>query len=392
MASGAVGERIAAYRRRRGLSQAALAGLVGRSESWLSQVERGVRSVDRLSVLLDLARVLHVDVESLSGRPWQYAPNGGAFGTGLAELRTCMTRYDHMLGDSTPAALTLAQLQAQVVGVHRNYQAAHYEQVISGLPELLGQAERLRLELAQTPDQREGHLVYVSAYAAAAKLVTKLGSADLAILAADRAAAAAYTAESDVASGMAAYQVACAVLRAEQPQDAEHLAVGMAEKLERTARSDSPIVVSLCGALWLIAAVIAARQTEKWTAWERIERAQRLATCWVRTATTRGRHSGQPTWRYIGSRSRPSSAIRPKRCALPPPSTPSDFRRVWQAGGPKCSWTWLGPRLNGSAMLKRPCICWMPSGWRQRSSGTTSSPRNSCGRCSREERRRRHGH
>jgi transcriptional regulator with XRE-family HTH domain len=50
--SGAVGERIAAYRRRRGLSQAALAGLVGRSESWLSQVERGVRSVDRLSVLV----------------------------------------------------------------------------------------------------------------------------------------------------------------------------------------------------------------------------------------------------------------------------------------------------------------------------------------------------
>jgi len=59
-----IGERIAAYRRRRGLSQAALAGLVGRSESWPSQVERGVRSVDRLAVLLDMARVLHVEVEA----------------------------------------------------------------------------------------------------------------------------------------------------------------------------------------------------------------------------------------------------------------------------------------------------------------------------------------
>ena len=48
------GQRIATHRRRRGLSQAALPGLVGRSESWLSQVERGVRSVDRLSVLLDM--------------------------------------------------------------------------------------------------------------------------------------------------------------------------------------------------------------------------------------------------------------------------------------------------------------------------------------------------
>jgi transcriptional regulator with XRE-family HTH domain len=70
------------YRRRRGLSQAALAGLIGRSESWLSQVERGIRSVDRLSVLLDMAKILHVDVESLIGRPWQLAPNGGAVAHG----------------------------------------------------------------------------------------------------------------------------------------------------------------------------------------------------------------------------------------------------------------------------------------------------------------------
>src|SRR5438067_1440443 len=75
VATGAIGERVAAYRRRRGLSQAALAGLVGRSESWLSQVERGVRSVDSLPVILDLARILRVEPEKLIGRPWQLAPN-----------------------------------------------------------------------------------------------------------------------------------------------------------------------------------------------------------------------------------------------------------------------------------------------------------------------------
>lgn len=37
-----IGERIAAYRKRRGMSQDALAGLVGMSRSWLSQVERGM--------------------------------------------------------------------------------------------------------------------------------------------------------------------------------------------------------------------------------------------------------------------------------------------------------------------------------------------------------------
>ncbi len=52
------GQRIARARRRRGLSQAVLAGLVGRSESWLSQVERGKRGVDSHSVLARLAEVL----------------------------------------------------------------------------------------------------------------------------------------------------------------------------------------------------------------------------------------------------------------------------------------------------------------------------------------------
>jgi transcriptional regulator with XRE-family HTH domain len=52
-----IGERIKLYRRRRGLSQPKLAQLIGRSESWLSQVERGVRSVDRLSTIIELSRV-----------------------------------------------------------------------------------------------------------------------------------------------------------------------------------------------------------------------------------------------------------------------------------------------------------------------------------------------
>jgi transcriptional regulator with XRE-family HTH domain len=59
------GQRIARARRRRGLSQATLAGLVGRSESWLSQVERGLCQVDSHSVLMSLAEVLRVDVAEL---------------------------------------------------------------------------------------------------------------------------------------------------------------------------------------------------------------------------------------------------------------------------------------------------------------------------------------
>jgi transcriptional regulator with XRE-family HTH domain len=92
MTSGSIGERVAAYRHRRGISQVALAGLVGRSESWLSQVERGIRSVDSMSVLLDLARVLKVEPTQLIGRPWDLAPNGDPAADVLSDVRSFLTR------------------------------------------------------------------------------------------------------------------------------------------------------------------------------------------------------------------------------------------------------------------------------------------------------------
>jgi transcriptional regulator with XRE-family HTH domain len=63
-----VGDRIAYHRKRLGLSQVEFAGLVGRSESWVSQVERGVRPVDRMSVLQKVSDVLNVPVSELRGQ------------------------------------------------------------------------------------------------------------------------------------------------------------------------------------------------------------------------------------------------------------------------------------------------------------------------------------
>jgi transcriptional regulator with XRE-family HTH domain len=56
------GATVARLRRRRGMSQVVCANLVGRSEDWLSKVEHDRIPVDRLSVLRELARVLHVDL------------------------------------------------------------------------------------------------------------------------------------------------------------------------------------------------------------------------------------------------------------------------------------------------------------------------------------------
>ena len=276
MTGGAIGERVGAYRRRRGLSQAALAALVGRSESWLSQVERGVRSVDSLSVILDLSRILRVEPEKLIGRPWRLAPNGDALGDVLDGVRGYLTRYDDLLDEDPAPAVDLVALRESVAQAHRTYQAARYESVIGQVTPMLGSVDRAS---RGSPAKRDDELLlgYVSAYVVTAKLLTKLGATDLAMLAADRAATGAMETNSKVARGMAAYQVVCALLRADRSDDAEHLAVNMAEQVQRGARSDRETPVSVAGALWLIASVIAARRMDRDEAWGRLDRAEYLA-------------------------------------------------------------------------------------------------------------------
>lgn len=276
MTTGAIGERVAAYRRRRGLSQAALAGLVGRSESWLSQVERGLRSVDSLPVILDLSRVLRVEPEKLIGRPWQLAPNGDPATDALDEVRGYFTRYDDLLDPGPKCPIDLAALRVTIAQAHKTYQGARYGYAVTQIAPMLASVDQASRGPAAARD-KELMLGYVSAYVVTAKLLTKLGATDLALLAADRAANRSMEIDSKVARGMAAYQVVCALLRADRSDDAEHLAVKMAEQVQVGARSDRPTIVSVAGALWLIAAVIAARGMERDQAWGRLDRAEHLA-------------------------------------------------------------------------------------------------------------------
>lgn len=62
----AFGERVATYRRLRGLTQQGLAQRMHRSASWVTKIERGERRVDSVSVLSDLSRALAVTVETLT--------------------------------------------------------------------------------------------------------------------------------------------------------------------------------------------------------------------------------------------------------------------------------------------------------------------------------------
>jgi transcriptional regulator with XRE-family HTH domain len=276
MVSGSVGERIAAYRRRRGLSQAALAALIGRSESWLSQVERGIRSADRWSVLMDMARVLHVDVEALTGSVRQQAPQDTTTPADLRAVRRHFARYDHLAREDKGSAATAASLGSAAAKMHTDYQAAKYRLVITRLPSLLASADSIR-PLRGREDRADALAGHLAAYLVAAKLLTKMGVEDLALIAADRCATAAQELDSPEGRALAAYQVVCAALRARRPDDAENLAVTVAEGVRVKSDSNALTLASAVGSLWLIAAVIAARRLDRVEASRRLAIAETLA-------------------------------------------------------------------------------------------------------------------
>lgn len=255
-----VGPRIGRWRRRRGLSQVALAGLVGRSESWLSQVERGVRGVDSVAVLRDLARVLRVDVEDL-------APSS-ASGSSQAGRSATVEIERALFAPRRAGSVSFAEVTA----VHAAYQAARYGEVLDGLPELMDRLAAVR----------DSH-VSAAGWAVVARTLTKVGADDLALVAAERARDAAWCSGDRADVGMAVYQVVCALLPTGRASVAEELAIRTAGALH----DSDDAVRSVSGALWLIAAVAAARRGDAGAAAERLDLAQRQADAVGRDANLR---------------------------------------------------------------------------------------------------------
>lgn len=125
-------------------------------------------------------------------------------------------------------------VRAHIVDAHCRYQAAEYEQVLADLPSLSAAVDATRYGTV-VGEHMEVLLAYTYAYVMASKLLTKGGVTDLAMVSADRAATASMEAESLVARALSAYQVVCALLRADQTDTADHLAITMASEVEPSA-------------------------------------------------------------------------------------------------------------------------------------------------------------
>ncbi|MCX4472093.1 helix-turn-helix domain-containing protein [Micromonospora sp. NBC_01655] len=265
-----IGRRVARWRARRGMTQQMLADRLGKSKSWVDKVERGVRTLDRFSVVQDVAEVLRVDTSVLVGGGARPAGAAGAV-EGLDGLRAALARYDTCRtgpGTRPPRG----ELRRRVEHAWLTYQHAGYPQLVRALPGLLGDVQRAR---AAAPAD-DGADLLVQAYRLTASVLVKLGEADVAWLAADRAMAVA--GDDPLLAAVAAIPLGQALRASGRGGLAMTATLAAAHRFASPVPSDAPPQeLALCGTLLVEAALAAASCGDARSVGELADRAAEIA-------------------------------------------------------------------------------------------------------------------
>ncbi|MFC7330838.1 helix-turn-helix domain-containing protein [Marinactinospora rubrisoli] len=278
---------IARARRRRGLSQAVLAGLVGRSESWLSQVERGKKAVTSYPVLTRLAEVLRVPVADLTGEdeeePMRYAA--------AHRIEAAMTRYtalEAVIEDrGTDQPVNLRHLRLEAESVYAAYQATHYDEAGQRLPRLIREVEAA--SRGRTADRPAVCAIRSHVYNTTAAVLRRVGERELAWQAADRALAAAEWADEPLLAAVGAYRMSYVLMSRKRTAAAMELAMGAAEAVERRMHgAGTPEELSVHGGLHLAAATAAAAEYDRGAVPRFLREARRSADLLGRDANHHG--------------------------------------------------------------------------------------------------------
>lgn len=273
-----IGQRIADLRRGRNLSQRDLAVAVGRSESWVSQVERGIQPLERLSVLQLLADALGVSVRDL--RP--DVPLDDAAPTeqpnDLDNLRVVLAGHPALLdmAGADPSAIDLNDVGERVDEAWRLTHQSRFAELSRLLTQLLPRLERASRTEAEP---EEINRLLASAYQAAAAAFTRQDEADAAWLASDRAISVADQSSDQLGVVAGTFRLAHAFIRLGRFDQAEHVtALAIAALRPMTEADDvAPEPLSLLGAMHLVQATIAAREGRRADAHRQLQAARRLA-------------------------------------------------------------------------------------------------------------------
>lgn len=259
-----IGERVAWYRRRRGLSQNVLAGLVGRTEDWISKVENNRIPLDRLSILRLLAEALDVSLGDLIGEPTLLEWTDESGTSTIPALRASLMDYGHLVPALRPRTtqrepVGLSELEQELSSVFEAYQASRFGFAGGRLPRLLTSA----LSAVQQHENARSYRLLALTYQAAASVLTKLGETDLAWNAAERGLIAANRADDPAIIASLMRSVAFTVMSTGRVQPAVDLVESGAAYLQPFLGAGAADALSVYGTLLLVGSMAAARSNRR---------------------------------------------------------------------------------------------------------------------------------
>lgn len=279
-----VGRRVAYWRQRRGMSQQVFADALGKSKSWVDKIERGVRRLDKFSVLNDIADALTIDAQQLLGHESQRRVDqwNCIDQVEVDSIRQALERYERLgryLDGAALEPVSLTELQKSVTHAWHAYERANYPVLARELIDLLKAAPVAEENAA--PSQRAAAAgLLTQVYQIASTVLRKLGESQLSWLAADRAIGAAQRCDDPLLIGVATTRVANALRSMGRVQAALDINVQVAHRMMADAgdraRSD-PAAMSVYGTLLLQGAMAASLAGDTATTRDLLHSASRAA-------------------------------------------------------------------------------------------------------------------
>jgi transcriptional regulator with XRE-family HTH domain len=260
-----IGRRVAYWRTRRKMSQQVFADRLGKSKSWVDKVERGVRRLDKFSVVYEIADVLQLDVQLLLGKDPQRRPDSVNCidQVEVEEIRAALERYDQISAyfHAAPEPPSLPEMRKAVGHAWLTYQHAKYGVLARALPKLLREAQAADTALVNGPCSADAAHLLGEVYQIASSTLRKLGECELAWLAGDRSIAVAQRADDPLLAGTATFRVALALMSMGRARPALEVNVNIANRLASGdgGESSEPERLSVYGALLLQGSMAAAR-------------------------------------------------------------------------------------------------------------------------------------
>jgi transcriptional regulator with XRE-family HTH domain len=260
-----IGRRVAYWRGRRRMSQQVFADRLGKSKSWVDKVERGVRRLDKFSVVYEIADVLQVDVQLLLGKDAERRP--GSVNcidqVEVEEIRAALERYDQIspIFQVPPEPPSLDELRKAVGHAWLTFQHAKYGVLARALPRLLRDAQAADNGYLHTQASDKAAHLLGQVYQISSSTLRKLGEHELAWLAADRSIAVSQRSGDHLLAAVASYRVGSALLALGRARPALEVNVNIANRLAPGAGTEAstPDHLSVYGMLLLNGAMAAAR-------------------------------------------------------------------------------------------------------------------------------------